>query len=92
MTLAAIRHDPNLRATTYIDDLRGLTGNERLLKMWEQRDQLRSDFTAWSERKKKIAERFVRWEHLNRLLDHSGGLPLTVQIRQQADAIQTIVR
>ena len=30
----------------------------------------------------------MRWEHLNRLLDHGGGLPLTVQIRQQADAIR----
>ena len=88
MKLAAIRHARNVRSTTCIDDLRGLTGNERLLKIWDKRDQLRSDFTAWSERKKTIAERFLRWEHLNRLLDHSGGLPLAPQIRQQADAIR----
>ena len=56
--------------------------------MWKQRLRLRDDFTAWKDRKKKIAEGFVRWEHLNRLLDHGGGLPLTVQIRQQADAIR----
>ena len=79
---------PERPSTAYIDELRGYGGNERLLRVWEQRERLKTDHTEWLDCKQKIERRWPRWERLVHLLEQSAGLPEADEIREQADAIR----
>ena len=71
----------------YLEQLRGLAGNEFLLALFNCKDQVLADWTAWSEQASKLAQRLPRWQALESLLAHSRGLAEGEDIRQQSQAI-----
>jgi len=70
----------------HITALRELIGNERILRVYEQRERLAADFAAWSEWATAIQAREPRWTLLNELLARSAGLDPAVADGFRADA------
>ena len=75
---------PNL---TLVKEIKALTGNEQLVKLYEQRDVLTQNLTDWAKTAKAIQDRLPRWNSLNDLASHAGNLPDADEARQQMQTI-----
>lgn len=75
---------PNLTA---IKEIKALTGNEQLVKLYEQRDVLTQNLTDWVKTAKAIQDRLPRWNSLNDLASHADKLPEANETRQQIETI-----
>ncbi len=75
---------PNL---TPVKEIKALTGNEQLVKLYEQRDVLTQNLTDWAKTAKSIEERLPRWNSLNDLAGHAAKLSEAEDARQQAQTI-----
>ncbi len=64
-----------------------MTGNERLLAVWEQRDELERQYVEWRTQAELIISRRPRWERLHRLLSHAQSLPVAAKVQPAIDAI-----
>ena len=76
---------PNL---TPVKEIKALTGNEQLVKLYEQRDVLTQNLTDWAKTAKAIQDRLLRWNSLNDLAVHAAKLPEADEARQQAQTIE----
>lgn len=77
---------PNL---TTVKEIKALTGNEQLAKLYEERETLTENLTAWTKTAKAIQERIPRWDRLCILARHANGLPEANDARQQMQTIET---
>lgn len=75
---------PNSR---YVQDLLSLTGNEQLVKMYEEREQLAQDFEEWQRTAEKITQRDSGWERLLKLFTFAPGTMEVTEIQREKAAI-----
>lgn len=79
---------PARPSTALLDELRGLSGNEQFVAVYNRRDELLAASKAWSVARQKIAERQPRWTLLQEFLTLAQGLPVADEVSAQAQAIQ----
>ncbi len=87
---AGVSGSPPLPAkpdTGYIQALQAYSGNERLMHVYEVRDRLRGDYSAWKALLDRKATRQERWAMLQSLLKHAAKLPAAAVIQTRAEAI-----
>ncbi|MCA9241062.1 MAG: hypothetical protein KDA37_12720, partial [Planctomycetales bacterium] len=80
---------PALPATDQLRDLRMTSGNEQLLAIYNQREELSQAITEWRDLAARIQARWPAWQTLQRLLAHADDLPDVPMIRTQRDSIVT---
>ena len=73
--------------TTFLEDIRFTSGNEQLLAIFNQSDELKSAIETWEDRVKRIDKRWPIWIKLQDLLKHAGELKAAEEVRQQTKAI-----
>ncbi len=78
---------PESPSIEHLDALRSMTGNERLLAVWEQRDELERQYVEWRSQAELIVSRLPRWERLHRLLSHAQSLPVVAEVQPAVEAI-----
>ncbi|MEI6234187.1 MAG: BREX system P-loop protein BrxC, partial [Planctomycetota bacterium] len=78
---------PERPNTRHIFELQGLSGNEQLFALYNQRETLAQQAVAWKARKAGIEKRLPGWKSLERLLSHSTGLAVAAEVQPQRDAI-----
>jgi hypothetical protein len=70
--------------TTSLEEIRLIAGNEQLLALYNQRDELSDAITKWTELGERIEKRLPFWNTLKRLLaqvnDLSGAEVLVAQV------------
>jgi hypothetical protein len=71
----------------HLEDVSSLSGNEQLVAVFNQRERLVKEATAWKQTAEAIQQRKPRWETLQRLLNCAEGLPIHNEIKAQSDAI-----
>jgi len=69
-------------------ELRSLAGNERLSRILESRDALKSVVKDARERSELAGRRLPTWERLSRLLKHGEGIAALSDARAAADAVR----
>lgn len=77
---------PSLRMA---QEISALTGNEQLVKLYEERDALTNNLAEWTKTAKAIQDRIARWDRLGLLARHAIGLPEADDARQQAQTIES---
>ncbi|MCK4345284.1 MAG: BREX system P-loop protein BrxC [Bacteroidales bacterium] len=71
-----------------IQEIENLDGNERLLKIFENKDQLKSDFELWTKQSETIGKRIPEWEILIGLNRFATENKETKPIKEEIDAIR----
>lgn len=79
---------PARPGTTHLDDLKALTGNEQIMAIYNQRDDLSKQIKEWEERATAIQKRYPDWTTLLDLLDLAKGLKPAEKLAEQAEAIK----
>lgn len=72
----------------HLREIASLTGNEQLIRLYERRESLTADLSAWTQTAAAIEERLPRWTRLKDLLRHAAKLPKAEEARQQAVTIE----
>jgi len=75
-------------ATNTLKELRLAAGNEQLLAIYNQREELAKAFTGWTETAHLIAARWPAWQTLQRLVVHLDDIADAEIIRTQAEQIR----
>ena len=76
-------------ATTDIEDMQRLVGNEQLVAIKEKAADLESRIKAWTAARDLAAKRLPSWEVVEHLARHAGDLPEAKPHLDQIDAIRT---
>jgi hypothetical protein len=71
-----------------VKEIKALTGNEQLVKLYEQRDVLTQSMADWAKTAKLIQDRLPRWNSLNNLANHAAKLTEADDARQQIKTIE----
>ena len=80
---------PKTPDTSHIDELGLKAGNEQLVAVYERRDELAEQATAWKKTGDLITQRLPRWHSLERLLAHATGhLKEAAELETQAAAVR----
>jgi len=79
---------PERPDVTIVKEIKALSGNEQLAKVFEQRDTLGQSIAAWSKTAKAIQGRLPRWECLNGLAEHASRLAEAEDANQQIATIK----
>lgn len=79
---------PEKPTLTAVKEIKALTGNEQLVRLYEQRDALTQNLTDWLETAKAIQNRLPRWNSLNELAGHAAKLAEVDDARQQMQTIE----
>ncbi len=61
--------------TSQIDEIRLVSGNERLIMIYNAAEDLTKKIDSWKQQAEKIAKFFPEWQDLNKLLKYSEGIP-----------------
>lgn len=72
----------------FIKEIENKEGNERLLDILQQKDDLQAKFTGWSAKAKLVAERQPLWSLLLDLNNHAPDEPTMEQLKIQTAAIK----
>jgi hypothetical protein len=78
---------PEKPSLSTVKEIKALTGNEQLVKLYEQRDALTQNLTDWAKTAKVIQDRLPRWNSLNALAGHAAKLAEADDARQQIKTI-----
>lgn len=65
---------PARPATTTLEEIRLTAGNEQLLALYNQRDELSTAIDTWTDLAERIDKRVPAWNTLKRLLAQANGL------------------
>jgi hypothetical protein len=76
-------------ATTDIEDIQRLVGNEQLVAIKEKAVNLESRIKTWSTARDLAEKRLPSWEVVEHLARHAGDLPEAKPHLDQIDAIRT---
>jgi hypothetical protein len=79
---------PSKPDTSHLLEINNLSGNDLLAALYESRERLAQEAKDWAGRRDAINVRRPRWESLNRLLSHAGGLDITAEIETQVRAVE----
>ncbi len=71
-----------------ITEIENLDGNERLLKIFENKDQIKSYFELWTKQSETISKRMPEWELLIGLNRFAHDNKETKPIKEEIDAIR----
>lgn len=74
--------------TSSIEEMRRTAGNERLLALFNRREDLSDCIDNWTGLARRVAERLPRWNVLKRLAVHSSKLPDADAILAQVQTIE----
>ena len=74
--------------TASLKKIRLKAGNEQLLALYNQREELGNSINAWKGLSERIGNRWPNWEILKRLTDHATGLLDTDAILAQVNTIE----
>jgi len=74
--------------TLFLEEIRLTSGNEQLLAIYNQRDELKTILETWKDQATRIDKRLPTWEKLQGLLKHAGELKAAQEARQQVNAIK----
>jgi hypothetical protein len=74
--------------TLHLEEIRNRSGNEQLLEIFNQSEQLLGQIQAWSSASETLKARLPRWQTAQRLLHHAQGLAVAEQAAPQLDAVQ----
>ena len=80
---------PAIPDTTFVDDLRRLTGSEQLAAIFESKDQLTRRAEDWTELKRRARRRMPTWVLATALRRHTTGLSVVAKIGPELDAIRS---
>jgi hypothetical protein len=72
----------------FIKEIENKEGNERLLDVLQQKDDLQAKFTDWSAKAKLVATREPLWNLLVDLINHAPDEPEMEQLRIETAAIK----
>jgi hypothetical protein len=75
-------------STAQLETLRGMNGNGLLKAIFEQRDQLSTDYRAWTELKNKIQSRLLGWQNGVRFYKFAETLAIYNEITPQFEALR----
>lgn len=75
-------------ATTHINELAALAGNEQLVAVHGERATLKKNYDEWTATKQRIDERGPRWNQFQALLRFGGGLLEYQDVANLAAAIE----
>lgn len=75
--------------TTHLDEIKSLTGNEQIMAIFNQRDDLLKQIKEWDERAIAIQKRRFDWTTLEELLGLANGLKPAEKLKEHALAIKT---
>jgi hypothetical protein len=76
---------PNLAT---ILEIKALTGNEQLVKLYDVRDALTQNLADWAKVAKAIHEKLPRWNSLAALAAHAAKLPEADDTREQMQTVK----
>jgi len=68
--------------------LSALTGNEQLVAIYEDREELSRWRAEWSQRANLIGKRLPRWQTLVKLAEHARALPIAAELAAQIEAVR----
>lgn len=80
---------PERPDTTALEQLQTLSGNEQFAAVYERREELRQNYSAWSRARTLIEQRLPRWRALERFLGYTLALPVAAEVMPQVEAIRT---
>ena len=80
---------PEPPATRHLSDLQSLAGNEQLLGILEQHDELAENFQAWNKAAQLVQTRWPAFKRLQTLAGHAAGLDVSQDAQPQIEAIIT---
>lgn len=90
------RPKPQRPDTGFLEEIRLMVGNEQLLALYNQRDELSAAIDTWSDLAQQIVERQPDWSTLARLMAHATDLPdanvLLVQLKTIEDQRQLLLK
>jgi len=78
---------PGLPPLISLDEIRSAAGNEQLLALYNQRDELGQTITDWTRIAQAIEARWPAWQSLQSLVAHATSLPDAPVIQAQVDDI-----
>jgi hypothetical protein len=79
---------PARPGTAHIEHLLSLAGNAQLSAIYEARERLASDRTAWAKAAELIAQRLPRWRELERLVAHARATAATPGVQEEMRGIE----
>lgn len=79
---------PQRPDTGLLDELRLRTGNEQLVLLYEQRDDVAAAIETWTARAEAIQRRLPAWHTLQKLIAHAGNVVATQPLLEQAQHIR----
>ena len=74
--------------TAFLDEIRLAAGNEQLISLYNQREDLSSSIDRWTELAKLISTRWPNWTTLDRLMAHSQKIEDAEVILVQVKSIE----
>lgn len=79
---------PESPSSEFIEHLRSISGNGRLIAVYEKREDLLNNFRTWTRTRDKIAQRLPKWQMLQRFLAHAKNLPVVDEVLPEIEAIR----
>jgi hypothetical protein len=79
---------PETPSIALLERLQALSGNEQIVAVYEQRNELEADYKAWKARREQITQRLPNWKKVERFLVHARSLPVALQVEPQVEAIR----
>lgn len=74
--------------STILEDVHLASGNEKLLLLYNRREELTEAIEQWRDLAERIEARLPSWLDLQKLLDHAGSIKAAREARQQAQVIE----
>ncbi len=79
---------PACPATTVVDTIRALAGNEMLAAILQEHDELKRLLGEWQDLAERAGKRLPAWKTLTEVLNHASGLPESAELQAEADAVR----
>ncbi|MBY0147753.1 BREX system P-loop protein BrxC [Neobacillus niacini] len=73
---------------TLIENIRRSAGNDQILSIYNNREDINKKIDEWSDLAEKIEKRWGKWEQLKTLMLYGGNLKETQDVNQQIDVIE----
>ncbi|MDP4164886.1 MAG: BREX system P-loop protein BrxC, partial [Bacillota bacterium] len=72
----------------FVKNIENLDGNERLLRILEEQEDMKSKYTDWSKKQNLVIKREPQWRLLAELANHTNGDDGMDQLKKEIEAIR----